>query len=169
MTKLYMKQALLTLHKRIELHDENGDLAYEIATEFFSLHDKTHIKNADGNTIADLHKKILSLHAKYYVEMSNGTSFEMHDELFHLTKDIIDIDTLGWTIKGNFMEHDYKIIDSNENVLASTHRKWLSLHEAYEIEIFAEDQLDTIVAVFIVLEHILFTRTQHKSGSNNQN
>lgn len=164
MTRLYMKQALMTLHKKMELRDEADNLRYEVATEFFSVHDKTHIKNADGETIAELHKKLLSLHSKYFVEMHDGTQFEMHEELFHLVKDVIDIKKMGWTIKGNFMEHDYEIIDGNGNILASTHRKWLSVHEAYEIEIFDESQLETIVAVFVVLEHILFTRAQNKSG-----
>ncbi len=163
MKTLYMKQAIMTLHKKIEVRDQDDNLAYEVSTDFFSLHDKTHIQNAQGEVIADLSRKLFSIHAKYFVDMKDGTSFELSTELWHLIKDIIDIKSLGWTIKGNFMEHDYELYDGGGNVLASTHRKWISLHEAYEIQIFDESQIDAIVTVFIVLEHILFTREQERA------
>lgn len=167
MKKLYMKQALLSLHQKITVHDENGDLAYEVSSAFMSLHDKTRIQNGEGREIASIHKKLLSLHERYIVEMENGDSFQLHSELFHLAKDIIDIDELGWTIRGNLMEHNYQITDQNDRVLADAHRKWISLHEAYQIEIFDTDRTDTLIAVLIVLEHILTTRAQNRTAMNN--
>lgn len=48
-----------------------------------------------------------------------------------------------------------KIIDSNDRTVASTHRKWMSMHEYYYIDVFDEGQMDAAVAIFVTLAHMI--------------
>lgn len=112
---------------------------------------KLHIK---GKVIS-IHAKAVSIHQVHYVEMANGVNFQMHIKLGHPIHNIIDIEELGWQIKGQFASHDYEIVDSNGKVLAAAHRKWLSMHGIYYLDIMDDDKVDKLIAAYIVLEHIL--------------
>lgn len=70
-------------------------------------------------------------------------------------------------MRGDFTEHNYEIVDTkSDKVLASTHRRWISLHNVYEIEVFEEELRDKLIAVFIVLEHNLRSRDITKSSNS---
>lgn len=98
--------------------------------------------------------------------MASGLSFEISTELFHLTKDIIRIDSLGWELHGDITSHDYQIIDeATHTILATVHRKFFSLHDVYEIEINDEQQRDVLMAAIIVLEHIHSQRDAARVGA----
>ena len=87
--------------------------------------------------------------------MTNGVRFEMRRELFHPIHNLMTIEDLGWQVKGEFAAHDYQIMDADENVLATAHRKWFSLHNIYYLDVLDEEKRDLIVAAYIVLEHML--------------
>lgn len=164
--KYYLKQKLVPLHHAMKIFDEQDELAYEVESKMLSLHDKTYLKDAQGNEVAYLHAKAFSLHEVHYVDMANGTSFELSTELFHLTKDIIHIDALGWELHGDITSHDYQIIDeASHSILATVHRKFFSLHDVYEIEIFNEEMRDILMAAIIVLEHIHSGRDAARAAS----
>ncbi|NCB93885.1 MAG: hypothetical protein EOM40_15200 [Clostridia bacterium] len=164
---LHLKNKIFTMHHKLEIFDDNENLMYEVSSKAVSIHDKTVIKDAQDQEIANIHRKVISIHERYFVDMSDGTSFEMRTEILHIIKEIIDIDALGWKIVGNFLEHDYEIQDSNGNVLAASHKKWVSIHEKYAIDIRDESQMDLIVAVYVVLEHILEMREANNVNAAN--
>ncbi|MDD3217783.1 MAG: LURP-one-related family protein [Lachnospiraceae bacterium] len=166
---LHLKNKILSMHHKIEIFDENEELVYEVASKAISIHDKTVITNAQKEEVANIHRKVLSIHERYYVDMSDGTSFEMKTEILHIVKEVIDIEALGWKILGNFLEHDYRIEDANGNLLASAHKKWMAVHEKYAIDIQDESQVDLIVAVYVVLEHILTMREANETSTMNAN
>lgn len=155
---LHLKNKILSMHHEIDIFDEADNQVYKVKSKAISIHDKTTISNAQGEEIASIHRKVISIHETYFVEMSNGISFDMRTELLHIFKEVIDIEALGWKILGNFMEHNYRIEDASGRLLASAHRKWISVHEKYAIDIQDESQADIIIAVYVVLEHIITMR-----------
>ena len=164
--KYYLKQKLVSLHHALKIFDGQDDVVYEVESKMFSLHDKTYLRDAAGNEVVYLHAKAFSLHEVHYVDMASGLSFEISTELFHLTKDIIRIDSLGWELHGDITSHDYQIIDeATHTILATVHRKFFSLHDVYEIEINDEQQRDVLMAAIIVLEHIHSQRDAARVGA----
>lgn len=109
---------------------------YEVESKALSIKDKTYIKKADGADIAYIHAKMISLHNTYFAEMTNGKVFELNEELWHLTKDIIHIDEFGWQLEGDFLGHNY------------------------------QNLVDEIVTVFIVLEHMIRKREEAAARTN---
>ena len=55
---------------------------------------------------------------------------------------------LGWTVKGNFWAHDYKIT-SHSRIIASISKRWFSWGDTYEIDI--SDDADEVMAICVVL------------------
>lgn len=153
--KLHIKGKVISIHSKMDVLDEQENVVYKVASKALSIHDKTYIKDAAGNDVAYIHAKVISIHQVHYVEMANGMNFEIRLKLGHPIHNVIDIPELGWQIQGEFMAHDYKIVDSNEKVLATAHRKWLSVHGIYSLDIIEDDKADILLSAYIVLEHIL--------------
>lgn len=170
--KLHIKSKLMSIHDKMQILDEQDKIMYEVESKALSIKDKTYIKKADGTDIAYIHAKMISLHNTYFAEMTNGKAFELNEELWHLTKDIIHIDEFGWQLEGDFLAHNYEITDRHGDIIATARRKWISLHNIYYLDIMAENLMDEIVTVFIVLEHMIrkreeaVARTNHSQPNN---
>lgn len=163
--KLHVKGKIVSIHAKMDVLDEQENVVYKVSSKALSIHDKTYIEDADGNDVAYIHAKAISIHQVHYVEMTNGVNFEIRLELGHPVHNVLDIPELGWQIRGQFMAHDYEIVDSNERVLASAHRKWLSAHNIYYLDIMQDDQADVLVAAYVVLEHILRNQEAATTGT----
>ena len=58
---LFTTAKVFTLHKHIDITDEQEQIVYTADTKFPSLHDKTDIRDAAGNQVAHMERKILTL------------------------------------------------------------------------------------------------------------
>ena len=115
---LFTSTKVFTLHHHIDITDENENVVYQANSKFFSIKDKTDVTDAEGRQVAHIERKILTLHERHYVTMADGSSFEISSELFHLIKDITNIEGLGWQLRGNIAGLNFELYDSQENIIA---------------------------------------------------
>ena len=162
---LFTSTKVFTLHHHIDITDNNGRLVYEANTKFPSLHDRTDITNAAGRQVAHIDKKILTLHSRHMITMADGTYFELSRELFHLYKDVMNIEGLGWQLRGNVFGLNFELYDSNGGIIAVIGQKMLSIHDKYCIDIYRTEYQDTVVAILITLQHMIRDR-QNSSNSS---
>lgn len=161
--KLQIKSKVVSVHEKMDVLNEEGELAYRVHSKMLSIHDKTQIDDAAGNEVAYLHAKAVSIHHVYYVDMMNGESFELREELTHI-KDTIDIEPLGWQLRGkNILAYDFEIVDADEHVIAISHRDVVSLHDTYTIDVLDDAQADKVVAIFVIIRHLIANRN---AGTN---
>ena len=163
---LFTSTQVMTVHHRIEITDENLNVVYRAETKFPSLHDKTNIYDADGNHVAYMERKFFSIHQRHFVTMADGLSFEISNELFHLIKDIINIESLGWQIRGNILGLNFELYDANGEVIAVIAQKILSIHDKYCIDIYQPDLEPIVVAILVTLQHMIRDREAAASSSS---
>ena len=163
---LFTSTKIFSLHHEIDITDENDNVVYHAASKFLSLRDKTDITRADGELVAHIEKKVLSLHERHYIEMADGRSFEMSNELFHLIKDVTNIEGLGWQLLGNILGLNFQLYDENGEVVAIISQKLLSLHDKYCIDIYQTDKEDVVIAILIALQHMMSDRAASSSASS---
>ena len=142
---LFTSTKVFTLHHRIDITDDREQVVYQAQTKFPSLHDKTDITDAAGNPVAHIEKKILTLHQRHFVTMSDGQSFELSNELFHLIKDITNIEGLGWQLQGNILGLNFELYDQAGNVIAVIGQKMLSIHDKYCVDIY-QPELERLIS-----------------------
>lgn len=164
--KLKMKAKIASIHNKIGITDEEGNPVYHIHSKVFSLHDTTFLTDAGGGDIATITRKVVSLHDTHLIVLNDGTEIELRSELLHLTKDVLDIEALGWQLTGDIVQHNYQLMDDEGQLLARTHRRWLSLHDTYEVDIVDEERMDLIVAVLVALDKIVADRQRVVSASD---
>ena len=162
---LFTSTKVFTLHHRIDIIDENEQVVYQAQTKFPSLHDKTDITDASGNPVAHIEKKILTLHQRHLITMADGQYFELSNELFHLIKDISNIEGLGWQLRGNILGLNFELYDEAGSVIAVIGQKLISLHDKYCVDIYRPDLEKQVVAILITLQHMIRDRENRSAAS----
>ena len=155
---LHAKSKMLSIHKKMEIMDEADQVLYTVESKAISIHDTTYVRNAAGETIATITHKPISLHETHDVTFADGSVVEVSTEWFHVMRDVIDLEGLGWQMRGDVLQHNYEFVNQLGAVLARTHQKWVSLHDVYYIDVLDESQVDRIVAIYVALERIIRER-----------
>ena len=163
---LFTTTKVFTLHHKIDITDDQENVVYRSTTKFPSLHDKTDITTADGKQVAHIERKFFTLHERHYVTMGDGKRFEISNELFHLIKDITNIEGLGWQLRGNIAGLNFELYDEQENIIAVISQKLLSIHDKYCIDIYRPEAEETVVAILVTLQHMMKDRAASSSSSS---
>ncbi len=168
---LHAMSKMLSIHKKMKIMDEADQVLYTVESKAVSIHDTTYVRNAAGEDIATIKHKPISLHETHIVEFADGEEVEVRTEWFHVMNDVINLEGLGWQMRGDVLQHNYEFISAEGDVLARTHQKWVSLHDVYYIDVLDESQLDRIVVMYAALERIIREREirrENESGTITQ-
>ena len=163
---LFTTSKVFTLHHHIDITDDAENVVYQANTKFPSLHDKTDITDALGNQVAHIEKKIFTLHERHFVTMADGKKFEVSNELFHIIKDITNLEGLGWQLRGNILGLNFELYDENGGVIAVIAQKLISIHDKYCIDIYQPEYEKEVVAILITLQHIIKDRENAQAASS---
>jgi len=155
---LFTSTTVMQLFHHIDVKDGDDNLLYQSESKFPSLHDKTDITDASGRQVAHMERKLFSLHDKHTVTMENGTEFELSNELFHVVKDVINIEGLGWQIRGNILAVNFRLYDQDDNIIAVISQKIMTALDQFRIDLYKPEYEETVVAILITLQHILRDR-----------
>ena len=166
---LFTTTKVFTLHHHIDITDDCEKIVYQSDTKFPSLHDKTDITDDEGKPVAHMERKLFTLHERHFVTMADGTRFELSNELFHIVRDITNIEGLGWQLRGNIAGLNFELYDEQGNIAAVIGQKMLSLHDKYCIDIYQPEHEEKIVAILVTLQHMMKDRNaavSYSSGSS---
>ena len=163
---LYTSSKIISLHHRIEVTDDAEQVVYRAESKAISLHDRTQIFDAEGNLVAKMWKKFFTLHERHYIEMADGTNFELSNELWHLIKDITNVEGLGWQLRGNIMALNFELYDADESVIAVIGQKMISIHDKYCIDIYKPEHEQKVIAILITLQHMIRDRENAAAASS---
>lgn len=166
---LFTTTKLLTLHHHIDITDAEERVVYQARSKMISLHDKTDIFDAAGNAVAHIEKKLFTLHERHFVRMANGVSFQLSNELFHLIRDITNIEGLGWQLRGNILGLNFELYDQYGNIVAVIGQKLISIHDKYCIDVYRPEDEPIVVAILITLQHMIVDREKAASASSSSN
>lgn len=163
---LFTTSKVFTLHKHIDITDAQERVVYEANTKFPSLHDKTDVTDAQGNPVAHIERKFFSLHERHFVTMASGEQFQISNELWHLVKDVTNIEGLGWQLRGNIAGLNFELYDRDESVIAVIGQKMFSLHDKYCIDIYRPELEPIVIAILVTLQHMMKDRANAAAASS---
>ena len=162
---LFTSTKVFTIHHHIEITDDHERMVYEANTKFPSIHDKTNVTDASGNHVAHIRRKLFTLHERHFVTMASGKEFQLSNELWHIVKDITNIEGLGWQLRGNIIGLNFELYDEKGDVIAVIGQKVLSLHDKYCVDIYKPEHEQTVVAILVTLQHMMRDRAAAGSSS----
>ena len=163
---LFTTSKVFTMHHHIDITDAQEQIVYQARSKAISIHDKTDLVDAAGNPVAHIERKVFTLHERHFVTMADGLSFELSNELFHLIKDVTNIEGLGWQLRGNILGLNFELYDRDGSVIALIGQKMLSIHDKYCIDIYRPEQEPVVVAILVTLQHMMRDRQNSSSGTS---
>ena len=163
---LFTSSKILSLHKDTDITDENENVIYHSASKFLSLHDKTDITDSSGNHVAHIERKFFSLHERHFITMADGRYFELSNELWHLVKDVSNIEGLGWVLQGNIAGLNFELYDQAGQIIAVISQKMFSIHDKYCVDIYKPEEEQTVVAILVTLQHMIKDREASAAASS---
>lgn len=163
---LFISTEVFSLHQATEVTDENDQVVYYSNSKFLSFVDDTTVFDAKGNEISNITRKMFSFHGRHYIAMHDGTNFELSNELFHLIKDITNIEGLGWKITGNVLRLNFLLSDENDQPIAYVCQKAFSFHDKYSIDIYDVSKEKEIITIVIALQHMIRDRNASSNASS---
>ena len=163
---LFTTSKVFTLHKHIDITDDREAVVYQADTKFPSRPDKTDITDAAGNQVAHIERKFFTLHERHFITMADGTQFQISNELFHLVKDITNIEELGWQLRGNIAGLNFELYDEHEEIIAVIGQKMFSIHDKYCIDIYKPEFEDRIITILVTLQHMMKDREASAAASS---
>ena len=163
---LFTTSKVFTLHHHIDITDDLEQVVYTAETKFPSLHDKTDIRDVSGRLIAHIERKFLTLHERHFVTMGDGLKFEISTELFHLIKNIMNIEGLDLQLRGNIAELNFELYDRDDSIVAVISQKLFSLHDKYCIDIYRPEMEEIAVTILVTLQHMIRDRESRRSASS---
>lgn len=162
---LFISTEVFSFHQATEVTDENDQVVYYSNSKFLSFVDDTTVFDAQGNEISNITRKMFSFHGRHYIAMHDGMCFELSNELFHLVKDITNIEGLGWKITGNVLRLNFLLSDENNHPIAYVCQKAFSLHDKYSIDIYDVSKEKEIITIVIALQHMIRDRNASSNAS----
>lgn len=163
---LHSKSKMFSLHAKMEIMDEADEVIYTVESKALSIHNTTYVRDAQGREVAVITNKPVSLHETHDVRMASGEQFELRTELMHLMDDVIDLEGIGWQLRGDMLQHNYQILNERGETVATTHQKWVSVHDVYYIDVLDEGQADKIVSIYVALEKIIRARELRRENES---
>ena len=163
---LFTSSKVFSLHHRIEITDGQEQVVYRAQSKAISLHDRTEIFDAEGNLVAKMWKKVLTLHERHFIEMADGTNFQLSNELWHLVKDVTNVEELGWQLRGNIMALNFELYDSDGSIIAVIGQKLFSIHDKYSIDIYKPEHEQKVIAILVTLQHMIRDRENAAAASS---
>ena len=149
-----------------DITDDSQNIVYQANTKVFTIHDKTDVTDASGRQVAHIERKLLSFHERHYIDMADGVSFELSNEIFHIIKDITNIEGLSWQLRGNILGLNFELFDQYGNIVAVIGQKMLSIHDKYCIDIYQADKDQIVVAIVVALQQMIRDREAASSSSS---
>lgn len=163
---LYVSTKFFTLHQATDITDDDENVVYHAQSKMLTLHDRTTITDASGNEVSQFYAKFFTLHARHFITMNDGSSFQLWREFWHVYKDVMNIEELGWVMEGNIWAMHFTIKDANGNLIAFISQKIISIHDKYSIDIYDTRYEAYIITIVIVLQHMIRQRQAAQSSSS---
>ena len=131
--KLLFKQKLFSWFDSYDIYNESGDTVYTVKGQLAWGH-CLKIFDADGHEIGSGKEQLLTFLPKF--EMYLGAQYlgSISKEL-SIFKPKYRIDCNGWQVEGNFLEWDYRILDSSGQYIAGISKELLKWTDTYILDI----------------------------------
>ncbi len=130
--ELLIKQRVFSWSDSYDVFDSKGEARYFVKAELFSFGHQIHIYDkATGEELGSVHQKLFSLMPTFELVMG-GRTVGMIRKKFTFFSENYNVDYRGWTVEGDFLGWDYRVLQSGVEVM-SISKEWLSWGDTYTL------------------------------------
>jgi len=141
--KLYIKQKVFSIGAKFDITDEQGNQQYFCKGKAISFGKKFKIFDNNNQIVVDIKQKHFKLMPTYKITAS-GKTITMKKK-FTLARAAFVFQGVNWSVQGDFMAHNYKILSDGGFPVITINKKYMSFGDSYEMDI--SDGQDVLLAL----------------------
>lgn len=146
--KLLFKQRFFSWFDSYDIYNnENGEVVYTVKGQLSWGHCLKIYDNV-GREVGTVKEKVLTFLPKFEIYLGNQYIGCINKELTFL-KPKFNLDFNGWSVEGNWMEWDYRVLDGSGNIAAVVAKQVLNWTDTYTIDV--DELQDPLCVLMIVL------------------
>ena len=146
--KLHIRQRIFSWTDSYDIYAEDGAPRYEVKSRFFALSHRLHVfEKQSGREIGIVSQRLFSLLPTFDIEI-NGRPAGSIRRKFTLLRQNYEVDFMGWTVEGDFVGWDYRVLKQDREVMSIT-KEWLTWSDTYTLTF--HNPADEIPGLLLVL------------------
>lgn len=145
--KLLFKQKIFSWFDSYNIYDEDDNIYFKVEGKL-SLGHKFIIYDKNGNEVGTIKQKLVTLLPEYQI-YENGNYIGRIQKKFTMLHPKFDLDFNGWSVEGDILSLDYKILNSNQEVVMDLSKQIFNLVDTYILDI--KNERDALYALMIVI------------------
>ena len=168
-TQYIIEQKIVTKRDTYGIKDRAGNLLAYVKKKIVSVGPQFWFESPDGTRLGEIHGKILTVRPTFEIYDSQRLVAVVKKKILKL------LGTEWWLedpsgreiarIKGNITAHNFTIETSSSGQIAQINKKWVSVRDAYGIDILNR-AIDPyiIVAYVIAMDNVEYSRSKFNVG-----
>lgn len=161
--RFILKDKLFSLGGDLTIQDDQGRQMYFVDGKVLSLGRRLEIKDTRGEVVAVIQQRLISLRQTFDIHLPGGVDVSIAKKLISPFVDRLKIDVPGpgdLDVHGDIFDHEYAI-DQGGREVAHVSKRWVSLVDAYGIDIAEGVEPLLILASAVVIDEMLDERREH--------
>ncbi|RPA55542.1 hypothetical protein EF384_09350 [Aerococcus agrisoli] len=147
-----MRNKLVSVKRDFLVKNEFGTVDYQIKKKWLSIGQQFRIIDVvDEKEVGQVKEQVLDLLPTVNVYDEHGDKVTEIRKKISIFRDKYTVKSLGWEVKGNILDFDFKITDENGDVIARIDRKLLSIRDTFVIDIDDQVSADLVPVILGVV------------------
>lgn len=163
--KLFIKQKVFTIGEEFTVKDEQGNDVFYVQGSFFRIPKKFTIYNTKREVVGTIESQLFRLFSHYDVTTNNDSLTVRQN--FSFFRDNISIVNKDWTLQGDFLSHEYRVISGNRPIM-SISKHWFTWGDSYMLDVEREEDAILSLAIVIIVDNII-SKSRNNSAANSGN
>lgn len=145
--KLLFKQRFFSWFDSYDIYDEFGNTIF-VVKGVMSFGHCLQIFNSNNQLVGMIKQEILTLLPRFRMYIGENCIGQIKKELTFL-KPKFTLDCNDWSVEGSMMQWDYKVLDSQNQLVMTATKELFNLTDTYQIDVVKEK--DILLSLMIVL------------------
>jgi uncharacterized protein YxjI len=157
-----LKQKIFSIGGDFMIQDAGGADRYFVDGKAISLGRRLVIKDMDGDVAAVIQQHLISLTPAFEISRKGRPPATISRRFFSPIFDRLKVDLPGWDdleVRGDLFDHEYTFYRGGRSV-AQVSKRWISLVDAYGIDIADGEDDVLILASAVVIDEMLDQRSK---------
>ena len=146
-----IRERFFRLGEDSDIADESGRPVFHVDGKVLTLRDRLIIRDPAGREVANVHRKLIALRPTYEVTVGGREVAEVRKHFFTPFRDSFTIDVPGpddLEMEGSLLDHDFTI-RRGDQVVATVSKHWLTIRDAYSVDI-ADGEDDVLILASVL-------------------
>lgn len=154
--RFILRDKMFSIGGDLSIQDEHGRQVYFVDGKAISIGRRLEIKDSAGQVVGVIQQRLIALRPTYEIVLPNGVSVTL-SKRFSFFADRLKIDVPGWEdlyVHGDLFDHEYTFERGGREIARVT-KRWISLVDAYGIEIVDDQDPLLILASAVVIDELI--------------